>query len=93
MRSINYKNILVTIFVLAINVSQFLAQPAKKGAVTRSSAGGPAVRGNDGFGEDGVVYGVIDDYIPFMIVIALILGLWFINRINNESVIEKVERR
>ena len=40
----------------------------------------PAPRGNEGFDTGVVVGGPIDDYLPLLFFVAILLGTWAINR-------------
>ena len=73
MKYINYKSLLSTVFISLINTVQLIA-----------SRRPPAPKGSGGFDTgdngDGYVGGPIDDYLPLLFFMAILLGVWVINK-------------
>ena len=45
----------------------------------------PIPMGSGGFDDTTVVGGAIDDYLPLLFLVAMLLGVWFINKINRQA--------
>jgi len=78
MKSINYKSIFATIFITLISVVQLFANKGENL---------PTPRGSGGFDDKYVVGESIDDYIPFLFFMAIMLGVWIINKKKSTSTI------
>ena len=63
MKLINYKSVLVTLFISLINIAQLIAKNLP-----------PAPKGGGGFDDDWVVGGPIDNYLPLLFFMALVSG-------------------
>lgn len=68
MKKINLKSILVVVLLTVFQFSELVARNQP-----------PAPRGSGGFGDDVVVGGPIDNYLPLLFFIALILGMCMLN--------------
>ena len=71
MKNLNLKYfVLTTLFSTVLGVLSLFANKKP-----------PIPRGNGGFDDGTVVGGPIDDYIPLLIIGAVLLGVWAINKI------------
>ena len=77
MKLVKHKSILTTVLLSLTDVAQIFAinNPI------------PAPRGGGGFDDSVVVGGPIDNYLPFLFFIALVFGIWVINRSKKTSTI------
>ena len=75
MKLINYKKILSTTFISLTGVVQLVAEIK------------PPMPMEGGFDEGTVVGGPIDNYLPLLFFMAMVLGIWVINRSKKTSII------
>ena len=68
MKKINYKKIFATLSFLFIQVSFLMASPK------------PMKRGSGGFVDDNQVGTAIDNYLIILFVVAMLVGVYFINK-------------
>ena len=69
MKKINLKSILVVVLLTVFQFSELMAKNQP-----------PAPKGSGGFGDDVVVGGPIDNYLPLLFFMALILGTWMLHK-------------
>ena len=76
MKYINYKSILATVFIFLIDAVELFAKNMP-----------PAPKGGEGTDSGGVVGDVpIDDYLPLLFIMAILLGVWVINKYNSSEI-------
>lgn len=76
MKNNKIRNTLLAILVFMFQTVEILAKNQP-----------PAPKGSGGFGDDVVVGGPIDDYLPMLFFVALAFGAWALNRSKKASVI------
>lgn len=74
MNNSKLKNILATVFISLISTVELFA---------KNGNNPPMPRGSGGFDDGSVVGGPIDNYIPILFFVALLLGAWTLNRFNS----------